>query len=154
MSETHELTDKEIKAIDNAVSVVKKFAKYIKSINLDNHWLRKNLDESIKAGDVTNAQKVDLRAISNAERCFTESHESLKEECRRSNCPIGLDHKQPCPDSCALKQKLIILDWMRSAFRGNQMEWKWILDYALVGRKLWMDQHHHTTFARDMKLWR
>ena len=57
----HDLTEKEIQKLDEAVSTVKKFAKYIKGVNLDNYWLNKNLEESIKAGDVTNAQKVHLR---------------------------------------------------------------------------------------------
>ena len=145
--EVHELTDKEIKAIGNAVSTVKKFAKYIKDVNLDNYWLRKNLDESIKAGDVTNAQKVDLRAISDAKQCFDNYLKELQEECRKGSCPINLDHTKNCPDSCELKQKLIVLDWMRSAFRGNKMEWGWILDYALVGRKIWMNRHYNANFS-------
>ena len=145
--EVHDLTDKEIKDIGNAVSTVKKFAKYIKDVNLDNYWLRKNLDESIKAGDVTNAQKVDLRAISDAKQCFDHYLKELHEECRKGSCPINLDHKKNCPDSCELKQKLIVLDWMRSAFRGNKMEWGWILDYALVGRKIWMNRHYNANFS-------
>jgi hypothetical protein len=52
----HNLTDREIKKIDEAVSTVKRFAKYIKQVNINNFWLEKNLAESIKSGDVTNAQ--------------------------------------------------------------------------------------------------
>lgn len=147
--ETHDLTEKELKAIDNAVSTIKKFAKYIKELNTDNHWLQKNLDESIKAGDVTNAQKVDLRAAANVQQCFDDSLKALQEECRKGNCSIGLDHNQTCPDSCELKQKLIVLDWMRAASRGNRMQWEWILQYAINGRKIWMNVHYHTNFKLD-----
>ena len=141
--ETHDLTEKELKAIDNAVSTLKKFAKYIKTLNTDNYWLRKNLDESIKAGDVTNAQKADLAAANDARKRFEESLSSLKEACANGNCPISLDHTKNCPDSCELKQKLIVLDWMRGASRGNSTEWEWILHYALNGRKLWVNKYHH-----------
>ena len=76
--ELHELTDKELKAIGDAVSTMKKFAKYIKDVNLDNYWLKKNLDESIKAGDVTNAQKVALRCHESAEKMFADSLEEIQ----------------------------------------------------------------------------
>lgn len=144
--ETHDLTEKELKAIDNAVSTLKKFAKYIKTLNIDNYWLRKNLDEAIKAGDVTNAQKVDLRAAADTAQCFDDSLKALQEECRKGNCPIGLDDNQHCPDSCELKQKLIVLDWMRAASRGHKDQWKYILQYALNGRKLWLNKHYNYNF--------
>lgn len=146
--ELHELTDKEIKAIGDAVSTIKKFAKYIKEVNLDNFWLRKNLDESIKAGDVTNAQKVALRNYESAEKIYAEILSDIQEECRGGQCPKQRNDEFNCncPDGCELKQKLVVLSWMRDAFHGNRQQWEWILDLALVGRKLWCNRYNRTNF--------
>ena len=69
MSDTHILTDKETKAIADAISVIKKFGKYIERVNTTNWSLQDNLDKAIKAGDVT----LNLR-----ERCriFSSAYES------------------------------------------------------------------------------
>ena len=80
--EIHSLTDKEIKKIEEAASTVKKFARYIKDVNLDNYWLKKNLDESIKAGDVTNAQKCNLRSYESAEKLADEAGKKIREKCK------------------------------------------------------------------------
>ena len=95
---------------------------------------------------MTNAQKVALRSAESSQKCFEESLRNLQEECRQGNCPINLDHSKKCPDSCELKQKLVVLDWMRGVSRGNKMEWDWILQYALNGRKLWLNRYQNLNF--------
>lgn len=144
--ELHELTDKEIKAIGDAVSTIKNFAKYIKGVNLDNYWLRKNLDEAVKAGDVTNAQKVALRCHESAEKLFEDSLSEIRMECMGGKCPKHGDRDSACPDGCELQQKLVVLTWMRDAFHGDGQQWKWVLDLALVGRKLWCNRYNRTNF--------
>lgn len=144
--EIHDLTEKEIKAINNAVSTIKNFATYIKRVNGDNYWLKKNLDESIKAGDVTNAQKVALRCFGDSERIYEEILAEILKECHGGPCPKHHNPEVDCPSVCELKQKSEVLSWMRGAFHGDKQQWNWILDYALEGRKMWCNRYHGTDF--------
>lgn len=135
MPEIHELTEKEIKAIDDAVSVVKKFSKYIKSVNLDNACLRRNLDESIKAGDVTNEQKVNLRchetAKSEAELLYSQIRAQCNEKCPNAKeCPA--DKKR----TCQLYQDFIVAEWMRDVAEGSRFAWDAIFKYARLGANI------------------
>ena len=142
----HDLTEKELKALDNAVSTVKKFKKYIEQVNLSNRWLEENLSSAIKAGDVTNAQKVDLRAAESARKCYRDFLSEVQNECRSRKCPINLDHNRVCPDSCELKQRCVVLEWMFGISRGNQTDWELIFQYALNGRKLWANRYLNQHF--------
>lgn len=132
--ESHELTDKEIKALDDAASLVKKFAKYIKSVNLDNKFLRENLDNAIKAGDVTNAQKVHLRCYDDAEKCHEDLLKEIKEKCRakKPDCNCSDDERENCP----LYHEYTIAWWMRDVAHGSSFNWKTIFQYASMAYKL------------------
>jgi len=131
MSDTHELTDKEIKKLEEAASTVKKFAKYIKQVNTTNHFLRKNLEESIKAGDVTNEQKCMLRCYKDAERYFEQTLSRIREKCKEKNCNC----EQEKHDLCPLYQEFIVADWLHSACHGSIFGWDDIFEYACIGRK-------------------
>lgn len=135
MSEIHELTDKEIKAIDDAISVIKKFSKYIKSVNTDNACLRRNLDESIKAGDVTNAQKVRLRCNESAEHEFGYLYDSIKERCKAA-CP----NEKECPEDkrkkCQIYNDFTLAMWMQDVANGSKIAWDAIFKYARMGMSI------------------
>lgn len=134
--DTHELTEKELKKLDEAASTVKKFAKYIKEVNLDNYWLRKNLDESIKAGDVTNEQKVHLRCYNDAEFEYRRLVASIREK-----CPKDCDCPNEKHDACPMYQEFVIADWMQGVAHGHRFDWDFIFKYALVGRMKDMEKY-------------
>lgn len=140
MEDIHDLTEKEIKALADASSLIKKMSKYIERVNIENRCLRRNLEESIKAGDVTNAQKVALRCAEDVERLYEATLKEIKAECQstRPDCKCE-DHKH---NGCPIYQKFIVASWMHDAARGHEFGWKTILEYALVGRKLWMKEHY------------
>ena len=131
MSETHDLTDKEIKALQDAASTVKKFAKYISQVNTTNWHLRRNLEESIKAGDVTNAQKVNLSCYEGAEKLCGKWMEKIREKCKAKGCKCENEKHDTCP----LYQEFVIIDWMRGVAHGSGFDWGFIFQYACVGRK-------------------
>lgn len=143
MEKIHDLTEKEIKALADASSLIKKMSKYIERVNIDNRCLRRNLEESIKAGDVTNAQKVALRRAEEVERLYEATLKDIKAEClnTRPDCKCE-DYKH---NGCPIYQKFIVASWMHDAARGNDFGWKAILEYAIVGRKLWMKEHFPNT---------
>lgn len=143
MEEIHDLTEKEIKALADASSLIKKMSKYIERVNIDNRCLRRNLEESIKAGDVTNAQKVALSCAEGVERLYAATLKDIKAEClnTRPECKCDEDNHNGCP----IYQKFIVALWMHDAFQGSDFAWRTILEYALVGRKLWMKEHYPNT---------
>lgn len=134
--EIHNLTDKEIKAIEDASSLIKKFVKYIEQVNLINKSLKKNLDEAIKAGDVTNEQKVSIRNQEEADAEYRRILDKLIELCKIT-CPERKGGA--CPDtpatrdSCKVRTKLTVLQMMRSAACGSHSSWDIIFDYACIG---------------------
>ena len=140
MSEIHHLSDKEIKALSDACSLIKKLKKYVEQVNTTNILLERNLDERIKAGDVTNAQKVDLRCVEDVERLYAATLKDIKIECEKTNpgCKCEGDRHLRCP----IYQKFIVASWMHDAARGQDFGWKTILEYAFVGRKLWIKEHY------------
>ena len=139
MEKIHNLTEKEIKALEEASSLIKKLTKYVKQVNTTNTFLEKNLDERIKAGDVTNAQKVVLRCAEDVERLYAATLKDIKAECEKLNpgCKCE-DYKH---NECPIYQKFIVASWMHDAARGRDFGWKTILEYALVGRNLWIKEH-------------
>ena len=146
----HDLTEKEIQKLDEAVSTVKKFAKYIKGVNLDNYWLNKNLEESIKAGDVTNAQKVHLRCYDSAVKLAENALNRVKERCMEAHpgCTCSSEEKKLCP----IYEEFIVATWIAGAAKGNDMEWKWIFEYACVGRKLQLGYPLDAARKQEVKL--
>ena len=140
MEKIHNLTDKEIKALADASSLIKKLTKYVEQVNTTNTFLEKNLDERIKAGDVTNAQKVALRCAEDVERQYAATLKDIKAEClnTRPDCKCDEDNHNGCP----IYQKFIVASWMHDAARGQDFGWKAILEYALVGRKKWMKENY------------
>ena len=149
MSEIHHLTDKEIKALADASSLIKKLTKYVEQVNTTNMLLERNLDERIKAGDVTNAQKVALRCAEDVERLYAETIKDIKAECEKTNpgCKCEDDRHHGCP----IFQKYIVASWMYGAARGQDFGWKTILEYALAGRKLWIKEHYPNTENQKWK---
>ena len=131
MSDTHDLTEKEIKSLLDASSTVKKFAKYIEQVNTTNRCLRRNLEESIKAGDVTNEQKVHLRCYEGAERICEKWIEKIREKCKAKGCKCENEKHETCP----LYQEVVIIDWMRGVAQGSGLDWGFIFQCACVGRK-------------------
>lgn len=99
----------------------------------------KNLSESIKAGDVTNEQKMDLYAVEEAEKEYGKLFETIREKCNRK-CP-GCRCEQEKHDTCEIYQEFIVAEWMRGVSRGNDFDWKTIFEYACVGRKEWVKKH-------------
>lgn len=146
----HDLTDKEIKKIEEAASTVKKFARYIKDVNLDNYWLKKNLDESIKAGDVTNAQKVHLRSYESAEKLADEAGKKIREKCKEMHpgCECTPEDHKTCP----IYEEFIVATWIADAAKGSNTCWKWIFEYACVGRKLQMGYPLEKAKKQEVKL--
>lgn len=140
MEDIHDLTEKEIKALADASSLVKKMSKYIERVNIDNRCLRRNLEESIKAGDVTNAQKVALRCAEDVERLYEATLKEIKSEClnTRPDCKCE-DYKH---NGCPIYQKFIVASWMHDALKGDSFNWKTVLEYAIVGRKEWVQRHY------------
>lgn len=135
----HNLTDKEIKALEDASSLIKKLTKYVKQVNITNTFLKKNLDERIQAGDVTNAQKVTLRCAENVERLYEATLKDIKIECEKTNpgCKCEVDRHNGCP----IYHKFIVANLMHGAAKGDSFDWKKILEYALLGRNLWIKEH-------------
>lgn len=140
MEKIHNLTDNEIKSLVDASALIKKLTKYIEHVNTNNISLERNLAESIKAGDVTNAQKVTLRCAEEGERLYAKTLKDIKGECEKTNpgCKCEEDKHHGCP----IYQKFIVASWMHKALRGSDFEWKTILEYAIVGRKEWVRQHY------------
>ena len=149
MSEVHDLTDKEVKAIEDAASLIKKFSRYISNLNLTNRLLKRNLEESIKAGDVTNAQKVALRNIQDSEKCWEKLKDELYKECKGNPECQNKGWDKGCPDTCIFKQKHIVADWMRKVAHGDDYMWKLFFKWALVGRFLQQNRHYGTNFSID-----
>lgn len=143
MDNIHNLTNKEIKALADASSLIKKVTKYVEQVNTTNILLERNLDERIKAGDVTNAQKVALSCAEDVERLYAATIKDIKIECEKLNpgCKCEDDKHYGCP----IYQKFIVASWMHDAARGQDFGWKTILEYALVGRKLWIKEHYPNT---------
>lgn len=146
----HDLTEKEIQKLDEAVSTVKKFAKYINDVNLDNYFLKKNLDESIKAGDVTNEQKVDLRCYDSALKLAENALNRIKERCMEAHpgCTCSSEDNKHCP----IYEEFIVATWIADAAKGNDMCWKWIFEYACLGRKLKMGYPLQAAEKQEVKL--
>ena len=149
MSEIHHLSDKEIKALSDACSLIKKLKKYVEQVNTTNIFLERNLDERIKAGDVTNAQKVALSCAEDVERLYAATLKDIKIECEKTNpgCKCEDDRHNGCP----IYQKFIVASWMHDAARGQDFGWKTILEYALVGRKEWIKKHYPNTENQKWK---
>lgn len=149
MSEIHHLSDKEIKALSDACSLIKKLKKYVEQVNTTNIFLERNLDERIKAGDVTNAQKVALSCAEDVERFYAATLKDIKIECEKTNpgCKCEGDRHLRCP----IYQKFIVASWMHDAARGQDFGWKTILEYAFVGRKLWIKEHYPNTENQKWK---
>ena len=149
MEKIHNLTEKEIRALADASSLIKKLTKYVEQVNTTNILLKKNLDERIKAGDVTNAQKVALSCAEDVEKLYEASLKEIKEECEKTNpgCNCDGDKHNGCP----IYQKYIVASWMHDAAKGQYFGWKTILEYALVGRKEWIKKHYPNTENQKWK---
>lgn len=149
MEKIHNLTDKEIKALADASSLIKKLTKYVEQVNTTNRCLERNLDERIKAGDVTNAQKIALRNAEDVGKLYKATLREIKEECDKTNpgCKCEGERHHSCP----IYQKFIVASWMHDAARGQDFGWKTILEYALVGRKEWMKEHFPNEENRKWK---
>ena len=147
----HDLTEKEIQKLEEAASTVKKFAKYIKDVNLANYWLEKNLEESIKAGDVTNAQKVHLRCYDSAVKLAENAMKKVNERCMEAHpgCTCSSEEKKLCP----IYEEFIVAAWIADAAKGNDMCWKWIFEYACVGRKLQLGYPLEKAKKQEVKLY-
>lgn len=128
---THVLTDKEVAKIEEAASVVKKFAKYIERVNTENFHLEKNLEESIKAGDVTNEQKVSLRCHENAMGQYERVCDEIKAKCVEKRC----EHFDNCmAQSCELHNRFLVANEIWRAARGEPQAWDSLLKWAEKGR--------------------
>ena len=143
MDTIHNLTNKEIKALADASSLIKKLTKYVEQVNTTNILLERNLEERIKAGDVTNAQKVALSCAEDVERLYAATIKDIKSECEKTN--PGCKCEDYRHNGCPIYQKFIVASWMREAARGQDFSWKSILEYALVGRKEWIKRHFPNT---------
>jgi hypothetical protein len=146
----HDLTEKEIQKLDEAASTVKKFAKYIKDVNLDNYWLKKNLDESIKAGDVTNEQKVHLGCYDSAVKIADGAFGKIRERCKeiRPGCSCSQEDHRECP----IYDEFIVASWLADAAKGSDMCWKWIFEYACIGRKIKVGYPLDKALNKEVKL--
>ena len=128
----HNLTDNEIQKLQDAASIVKKMAKYVEQVNTTNKLLEKNLDEAIKAGDVTNEQKIKMARYESAQQNYNELMNKIKE-----NCPESCDCSNEKHDTCSIYQDFIIALWMNDVCKGIDFGWEWIFKYACLGRKMW-----------------
>ena len=119
MAEIHILTDKEEKAIGNAISVIKKFGNYIRNVNLTNECLRRNLDESIKSGDVTNEQKCNLRIYERSVEMWNTLHQNLKRKCK-TGCKCS-EFEQ---ENCICFEAFRISDLLYRVVHGEDIAWE------------------------------
>ena len=146
----HDLTEKEIQKLEEAASTVKKFAKYIKDVNIDKYWLEKNLKEAIKAGDVTNEQKAHLRCYDSAVKIAENAFKKVKERCLEAHpgCTCSSEEKKLCP----IYEEFIVATWIADAAKGNERHWRLIFDYACLGRKLNMGYRLQDAEKQEVKL--
>ena len=124
----HDLTDKEIQQLKDAASTIKKFAKYIDEVNSENRTLKKDLDESIKSGDVTAVQKTNLLYFESAEKQFDLLCDKIHEKCPK-DCGCEM-YKW---NNCKIYQEFLIADWMRGVAHGNSFDWEMVFKWALDG---------------------
>ena len=132
MSEIHHLSANEIKKLKEAAGIVKKMANYVESVNSTNALLERNLETAIRAGDVTNAQKVSLRCYDDAEKQYNKLLDKIRAECKKRGCKCENEKH----DKCMLYQEFIVATWMHDVSRGNDFQWEWIFKYASIGRKV------------------
>lgn len=119
MSDTHILTDKETKAIADAISVIKKFGKYIERVNTTNWRLQDNLDKAIKAGDVTNEQKVNLRIYERAENLGRKLKANI-----RSKCNPKCECSKQKQENCEIARAYWIADLLCGVANGDSFGWE------------------------------
>lgn len=141
-----QLSQNDVKKIDEAAKVVGKFAKYIESVNGLNALLERNLAESIRAGDVTNEQKM---AISCHESAMGEYGRVCTEIAKKFPCPDGCDCAACGHDNCPAHNALIVADFMRGAARGSSLDWNAIFEWACIGRWEWAKRHGYRTAPDD-----
>ena len=136
------LTEKEIKEIKSAVKTIGKFARYIDSVNALNASLERNLAESIKAGDVTNAQKVAISCQESAEKEYSRVQTQIA---KKFPCPTNCNCDNDKHANCPAHNALIVADFMRGVARGSSWDWNSIFEWACMGRWEWIKQHGYRT---------
>lgn len=139
MSEVHDLTDNEIKAIEAKVAqirdvagTVKKLMDYIRSVNATNYNLKKNLDESIKAGDVTNEHKAYLECHERAIRNSNYVYDQILATCNKMGCKCEESKRDTCP----VYQEFLVAGRLIRAMNGDRFSILEIFKYASIGRKI------------------
>lgn len=136
------LTEKEIKEIKAAAKTIGKFASYIDSVNALNASLAQNLSESIKAGDVTNAQKVAISCQESAEKEYSRAQRQIV---KKFHCPTGCNCNHDKHDNCPAHNALVVAGMMRGVARGSSWDWDIIFEWACMGRWEWVKQHGYRT---------
>ena len=136
------LTEEEIKKIKAAAKTIGKFASYIDSVNALNAALEQNLAESIKAGDVTNAQKVAINCQENAEKEYSRIRMQIE---KKFHCPISCNCNCDKHDNCPAHNALVVASMMRMVARGSSWDWNTIFEWACMVRWEWIKQHGYRT---------
>jgi hypothetical protein len=144
--ETKTLKEKEIASIKAAAGVVRKFAKYIESVNNLNASLERNLSESIKAGDVTNTQKAAISCHESAEREYKRVYAEIA---KKFPCPGGCDCTECNHDNCPAYNMRVVANMMGGVAKGSFFDWNFILEWAAMGRWEWAKRHGYRTAPDD-----
>lgn len=143
-----QLSQKDVEKIAAAAKVVGKFAKYIETVNSLNALLERNLAESIKAGDVTNEQKI---AISRHESAEREYERVYAEIAKKFPCPDGCDCAACNHENCPAYNMRVVASIMGGMVRGTSWDWDSILEWAAMGRWEWAKRHGYRTAPDDQQ---
>lgn len=144
--ETKTLKEKEIASIKAAAKVVGKLAKYIESVNDLNASLERNLAESIKAGDVTNEQKMAISYHESAKGEYKRVYDAIV---KKFPCPDGCDCAACDRENCPAYSMRVVASMMGGAARGSSWDWDSILEWAAMGRWEWAKRHGYRTAPDD-----
>ena len=144
--ETKTLGKKEIASIKTAASVVGKFAKYIESVNGLNALLERNLAESIRAGDVTNEQKLAISRHESAKGEYERVYAAIAE---KFPCPDGCDCAESDHENCPAYNMRVVASMMGGMVRAAPWDWDSILEWAAMGRWEWAKRHGYRTAPDD-----
>lgn len=138
------ISAEEIKKIKSAANVVKKYAKYVEDVTSMNELLERNLAEAIKAGDVTNEQKVILRRYADACEQSRLLFEKVTSQCRPGCECVGGDYAD-----CELHNELVVLNAMGGVVNGSSFDWGNVFMWASAGRWEWLKQHGYRKENHD-----
>lgn len=143
-----QLSQKDVEKIAAAAKVVGKFAKYIESVNSLNVLLERNLAESIKAGDVTDEQRMAISYHKSAKGEYERVYAAIA---NKFPCPDGCDCAESDHENCPAYNMRVVASMMGGMVRGAPWDWDSILEWAAMGRWEWSKRHGYRTAPDDQQ---